>query len=218
MSVRLVLLGPPGAGKGTQSKLLEDKFGIPTVSTGDILRRAVHSGTALGRRAKSYMDRGELVPDDLITEIVEDRLKADDCRTGFLLDGFPRTIEQSKALDRMLRKLGAALDATVALIVPREELVRRLSGRRTCRECGTMYHVAFNPPQEPSICDRCGGRLYQRDDDREETICARLDVYERQTAPLVDYFRKRGSLREVDGLGAAEDVFDRILKQIRPAA
>lgn len=216
--MRIVLLGPPGAGKGTQSKLLQEKLKIPAISTGEILRREAQKKTVLGQQAKEYMDRGELVPDELINSIVEKRLAAEDCRSGFLLDGFPRNVAQTEAFGRMLKKLDIDVDVAVNLVVPRAELVRRLSGRRTCRNCGKMFHMVFNPPSRESVCDYCGGSLYQRNDDREDTILARLDVYERQTAPLYDYVRKRGLLREVEGTGGTEEVFQRILREVRAAA
>jgi adenylate kinase len=209
--VRLVLLGPPGAGKGTQAKLLQDHFHIPQVSTGDILRRAVADGSTLGAQAKRYMDRGELVPDSLINDIVEERLAEDDCRTGFLLDGFPRTVVQAETFERMLERRNLVLDGAVSLRVPRDDLVARLSGRRTCRRCSAMYHVHFNPPAKDLVCDRCGGDLYQRADDQEETIKARMEVYETQSAPLREHFRKKGLLREVDGSKGTDEVFEQIL-------
>lgn len=211
-SARIVLLGPPGAGKGTQCKLLERRMELPQISTGDILRGAVRKGTALGREAKKYMDRGTLVPDEVMVGIVEERLARKDCRHGFLLDGFPRTVPQMKALERILEKLDVRLDAAVSLEVPKEELVRRLSGRRTCRECGKMYHTEFEPPTQTGFCDQCGGKLYQRVDDSEETIRARLDVYARQTAPVYEEFARAGVLRHVDGTGGTEEVYGRILE------
>ncbi len=216
--MRIVLLGPPGAGKGTQSKLLQEHLRIPQISTGDMLRRVIEQGTPLGKKAKEFMDRGDLVPDELIIDIVEQRLAEDDCQRGFLLDGFPRTAEQVKALDGMLAKMNVKIDAAVALRVPRAELIRRLSGRRTCRNCGTMYHVTSNPPKKPGVCDRCGGEPYQRADDKEETIGARFDVYEKQSAPLRQLYRERGLLREIDGTKGTQQVFDRILREVRQAA
>jgi adenylate kinase len=216
--VRIVLLGPPGAGKGTQSKLLEERLRIPQISTGDMLRHAIKERTPLGKRAKQFMDRGELVPDEVIVGIVDERLHEPDCRNGFLLDGFPRTVEQTRALEGILKKLGVDMDGAVSLAVPRGELLRRLSGRRTCTDCGNMYHTVFDPPRHRSTCDRCGGKLVQRPDDHEETIAARLDVYERQTAPIHDYFAKRGNLRIIDGTGSSEEVYQRILREVRPAA
>jgi adenylate kinase len=216
--VRLVLLGPPGAGKGTQAKRLEDHFQIPQISTGDILRQAVNDGTVLGRQAKEFMDRGELVPDSVMIDIVDLRLAAEDCRRGFLLDGFPRTVAQAKALDKMLERRNTLLDGVVSLRVPPAALIVRLSGRRTCRQCGAMYHVRFNPPKKDDTCDRCGAELYQRADDHEETIAARMEVYERESAPLLDHFRQKGLLLEVDGTGESDEVFALILKQLRRAA
>ena len=215
--MRLVLLGPPGAGKGTQAKLLQEHFGIPQISTGDILRQAVKDGTPLGKQANEFMDRGELVPDSVINDIVDERLAADDCRNGFLLDGFPRTVAQAEALENMLERRNVVLDAAVSLAVPRKVLVKRLSGRRTCRKCGAMYHVTFNPPATDGACDRCGGELYQREDDREETIEARMEVYDRQSAPLLEYFRTQGLLREVDGAKGTDRVFEQILRKVAKA-
>jgi adenylate kinase len=216
--VRLVLLGPPGAGKGTQAKRLQEHLGIPQISTGDILRQAVKDQTSLGKQAKAFMDRGELVPDAVIIDIVDARLSAADCGKGFLLDGFPRTVAQAEALDRMLARRSLVLDGAVSLRVPREELIARLSGRRTCRQCAAMYHVRFNPPEQTGVCDRCGGVLYQRADDREETIGARMEVYERESAPLHDYYRRMGLLLEVDGAGSTEQVFDLIQDGLRRVA
>jgi len=216
--VRLVLLGPPGAGKGTQAKLLQEHFDIPQISTGDILRRAAKEGTTFGKRAKKYMDRGELVPDSVILDIVEERLSADDCHKGFLLDGFPRTVVQADAFQTMLDRQNQVLDGAVSLRVPRQKLVARLSGRRTCRQCGAMYHVRFNPPKKEGVCDQCGGDLYQRADDREETIEARMEVYDRESAPLLEHFRQKGLLREVDGSKTTDEVFREILRQLRKAA
>ena len=216
--MRLVLLGPPGAGKGTQAKLLQDHFHIPQISTGDILRQAVTDGTLLGKEAKEYMDRGELVPDSVINDIVEERLAAEDCRAGFLLDGFPRTVAQAEALETMLERRNLVLDGAVSLRVPRGELVARLSGRRTCRQCGAMYHVRFNPPANDLMCDRCGGDLYHRADDREETVEARMEVYDTQSAPLREHFREKGLLREVDGAKGTDEVFGQILRALQKAA
>jgi adenylate kinase len=213
--VRLVLLGPPGAGKGTQAKRLEEHFRIPQISTGDILRQAVKDGTALGKQAKEFMDRGELVPDSVMIDIVDARLGVEDCAGGFLLDGFPRTVAQAEALETMLERRRTVLDAAISLRVPRAELIARLSGRRTCRQCGTMYHVRFNPARKDGTCDRCGGELYQRVDDREETIAARMEVYERQAAPLEEHFRQEGLLLEVNGTGGSQHVFAEILERLR---
>jgi adenylate kinase len=216
--VRLVLLGPPGAGKGTQAKLLQEHFHIPQISTGDILRQAVADGTSLGTEAKKYMNRGELVPDQLIIDIVNERLAAEDARQGFLLDGFPRTVPQAEAFEQMLKTENLALDAAIDLVVPRDELLARLTGRRTCRQCGHMFHLKFNPPTKEGICDECGGDLYQRPDDRKETVGARMDVYERQTEPLRAYFRGKGLIHAVDGARPTDEVFAQVLRQVKSAA
>lgn len=208
--MKLVLLGPPGAGKGTQAKQLIDKYEIPQISTGDILRQAVKDGTTLGKEAKAYMDKGELVPDDVIIGIVKERIQADDCQQGYIFDGFPRTVTQAEALDRMLKELSTQLDAVVSIDVPEEEVVKRLSGRRTCKSCGTLFHVIFNPPSKEGVCDACGGELFQRDDDNEATIRQRLSVYTNQTAPLIDYYSQAGILKAVPGTGAPDEIFDGI--------
>ncbi|RLA81911.1 MAG: adenylate kinase [Deltaproteobacteria bacterium] len=212
--MNLIFLGPPGSGKGTQAKMLVDKYGIPQISTGDILREAVKEGTPLGKEAKKYMDEGKLVPDEVVVGIVRERLKEPDCTKGFILDGFPRTIPQAEALDKTLQEMGKGIDHVLSLEVDREELVRRLSGRRTCKKCGAMYHIIFDPPKKDGVCDRCGGELYQRDDDKEETIRERLRVYEEQTAPLIEYYRKKGLLRPIDGVGKIEEIFARIRETI----
>jgi len=210
----MIVMGPPGAGKGTQAKLLEEYFKVRHISSGDLLRAAVKTKTPLGVQAQRYMDRGELVPDDVLLGTIEERLRQDDAREGFILDGFPRTLAQAEALCTLLVAMDARVDDVTSFQVPRAELVRRLSGRRTCRECGTMYHVHFNPPKTPGVCDKCNGELYQRDDDKEDTIIARLEVYDRQTAPVLSKYRGSGVLREVDGVGSREQVFKRILAQI----
>lgn len=212
--MRMVLLGPPGSGKGTQAQLLAQRLGVPQVSTGDILRAAVREGTPLGLRAKGYMDRGELVPDELVVELVRERLQRPDCAGGFILDGFPRTVAQAEALEDALREQGRALQAVVYLRVDDQEVVRRISGRRSCERCGAVYHVLYDPPREDGRCDRCGGRLYQRDDDREETVRARLRVYEANTAPLVERYRAQGLLREVAGQGTPQEVLGRVLRAL----
>jgi len=209
--MRLVLLGPPGSGKGTQAQRLVERYKIPQISTGDIFRQAVRDQTELGKRAKEYMDRGELVPDEVVVGMVEERLGQSDCKNGFILDGFPRTIAQAEALDKLLAGKGEKLDAVLEISVPDEEVVKRLSGRRTCRQCGAMYHIEFNPPKEPGKCDKCRGELYQRDDDKEEVIKSRLQVYHSQTAPLIEYYQKEGLLKKIDGLGGIEEVFARIV-------
>jgi adenylate kinase len=209
--MRLILLGPPGAGKGTQAKMLIEKFDIPQISTGDILRGAVKEGTALGVEAKSHMDRGGLVPDEVVIGIIRERIQEGDCSRGYILDGFPRTIAQAEALDATLAGLGSGIDAVVSLKAGEEELVRRLTGRRTCRQCGFGYHLDFKPSRSEGVCDECSGELYQRDDDQEEPIRKRLTVYGEQTRPLIDYYREKGSLKEIDGLGGIGDIQGRIL-------
>ena len=208
--IRVVLLGPPGAGKGTQAKLLQEKFEACQISTGDILRKAVAEKTPLGQEAASYINSGALVPDDVILTLVAERIKAEDCAKGFLLDGFPRTIAQADGLRQILKPLGRELDRVLSVRVPPQVIVERLSGRRTCKKCGAMYHTAFGPSKQPGVCDKCGGDLVQRDDDREETIAARLKVYENQTAPLIDYYRETGLLREIDGVGSVEEIRGRV--------
>jgi adenylate kinase len=208
--MNIILLGPPGAGKGTQAKMLIDKYQIPQISTGDILRAAVKEGTSLGKEAKSYMDKGELVPDSVVIGIVEERIQEPDCAKGYMLDGFPRTVPQAEALDGMLSNLNAEIDHVVSIEVANEELVKRLTGRRTCRECGAGYHVMFDPPKVEGVCDKCGGELYQRDDDNEETVRSRLNVYESQTLPLIDYYKVQEKIRPIDGVGDIKEIFGRI--------
>jgi adenylate kinase len=208
--VRLILLGPPGVGKGTQAKLLIERYGIPQISTGDILREAVRNGTQLGLEAKKYMDAGGLVPDEVVVGLIADRIAREDCAKGFILDGFPRTIPQAEALDRMIAGAGLSLDAVVSLTVDDAELMRRLTGRRTCPACGSMYHATSNPPKKEGICDGCGGGLIIRSDDSEETVSERLRQYRAKTEPLIGYYRKTGLLREVDGLGTIDGIFGRI--------
>lgn len=215
--MKLILLGPPGAGKGTQAKMLTERFGIPQISTGDILRAAVKEGTPMGVKAKSFMDAGALVPDEVVIGIVRERLQKDDCGQGFILDGFPRTVAQADALKDALKELGRDLDAVVSLEVDSEALVERLTGRRTCRQCGKGYHVKFDPPAVADRCDVCGGELYQRDDDQEATIRNRLDVYNRQTAPLVTYYRQAGLLVPIDGMMEMSAVQEKILAVLQAA-
>jgi len=198
--MKLILLGPPGAGKGTQAKMLTERFSIPQISTGEILRAAVKDGTPMGLKAKEFMDAGGLVPDEVVVGIVRDRLQADDCNNGFILDGFPRTVAQADALQASLKEMDKALDRVISLDVDAEALVERLTGRRTCKECGRGYHVKFDPPREVGICDACGGNLFQRDDDQEETIRKRLQVYAEQTSPLISYYRDADVLMELDGM------------------
>lgn len=208
--MRLVLLGAPGAGKGTQAKKLVDKYPIPQISTGDLLRAAVGAGTALGKEAKSYMDKGELVPDSVVLGMVEERLKKDDCKKGYILDGFPRNTAQAEALDKMLAGLNMPLTAALSVDVPMEDLMKRLTGRRTCKACGQMYNVYFSSPKKEGVCDKCGGELFQRDDDKEATIKKRLDVYTAQTAPLFDYYKNKGILKSVAGTGSIDDIFGKV--------
>jgi adenylate kinase len=211
----MILMGPPGAGKGTQAKLLNERFNVPHISSGDLLRNAVRRKTAMGVQAKRYMDRGDLVPDEILLGAIEERLGQEDCVRGFLLDGFPRTLAQADTLAAMLTKMGTQIAHAVSIGVPRDELVKRLSGRRTCRECGALYHIIYDPPVNAGICNKCNGELYQRDDDQEDTIRARLDVYDRQTAPLLAYYRQSHLLREVDGIGSQDQVFARLLEQLQ---
>jgi adenylate kinase len=210
--MNIILLGPPGAGKGTQAKMLIDKYRMPQISTGDILRAAVKEGTPLGKEAKSFMDKGQLVPDSVVIGIVEERIQQPDCQRGYMLDGFPRTVPQAEALDEMLRKRKSKIDHVVSVEVARDELVKRLTGRRTCRECGEGFHIHSKPPKKAEKCDKCGGELYQRDDDNEKTVTARLQVYENQTFPLIEYYKKQGKLKPVDGLGEMTTIFERITK------
>jgi adenylate kinase len=207
--VRVILLGPPGAGKGTQATRIAERYGIPHISTGDILRANVREGTALGQEAKRYMDAGDLVPDEVILGMVADRLEQPDAEGGFLFDGFPRTVPQAEALERMLIDRGTPLDAVLRLAVPQDEVVRRLTGRRTCAGCGRIFHEVFDPPTEPGRCDDCGGELTQRDDDTEEVVLNRLEVYRNQTQPLEHFYWERGLLRDVEAVGAPEEVSDR---------
>jgi adenylate kinase len=212
--LRVVFFGPPGAGKGTQARLLEQKFGACQVSTGEILRRAAREQSALGKQAADYLDRGDLVPDQVMVRLVAERLREPDCRSGFILDGFPRTLTQADELEQMLDGTGLALESALCLQASNDVIIKRLSGRRTCKQCGSLHHLVFNPPARPGICDRCGGELYQREDDREKMIAARLRVYEKQTAPLKEYYRKRGLLKEIDGVGSVEEVGKRVLKAV----
>ena len=208
--MRVVMIGPPGAGKGTQALLLSERYGVPQISTGDMLREAQREGTPLGREAQRFMDEGRLVPDDVVIGIVDERLTADDAKKGFILDGFPRTVAQAKALEAMLTRRGIALDAAVAVDVPRADLVERLAGRQVCRVCGTMFHRTLDPPRAAGRCDRCQGELYQRDDDREDRITRRLDQLAKEVTPVAEHYRSTGLLRNVDGTGSRDDVLRRI--------
>ncbi len=208
--MNVILLGAPGAGKGTQAEKISAAYRIPHVSTGDMLRDAVASGTPLGLEAKQFMDRGDLVPDALVVGIVKDRLSHADCDNGCLLDGFPRTVAQADALDGALSGVGKTIDAAVSIDVSEDELMSRLTGRRTCSGCDRVYHVVFNPPKAEGVCDVCSSPLYQREDDSEKTVSNRLRVYHEQTAPLVDYYESRGLLKNVDGNGSPDEVFQRV--------
>ena len=204
--VYIVLLGAPGVGKGTQAEKLAKELSIPHISTGDMFREAVARGTEMGMKAKEYMDRGELVPDDVVIGVVKERLSQPDCANGFILDGFPRTVAQAEALERVMEELGKNIEYAISIDVGEDEIVRRLSGRRTCEACGKVYHVIYNPPKQEGVCDACGGTLYQRDDDREETIRNRLRVYNEKTAPLIDFYARRGVLKSIDGSKPVDEV------------
>lgn len=211
----IIMLGAPGSGKGTQAKKMSERFGIPQISTGDMLREAVKQGTEMGRKAKSFMDQGGLVPDEVVIGIVRDRLNASDCAQGFILDGFPRTIPQAEALDTVLGELGKKITGVLSLEVDEADLMERLCGRRTCPGCGAMFHVQFNPPKTEGTCDKCGGSLIQRDDDREETIRARLVNYKKSTEPLIGYYRGTGTLQSVRAAGEIEAIFQRIVQVLQ---
>ncbi|ABK17263.1 adenylate kinase [Syntrophobacter fumaroxidans] len=208
--MNIILLGPPGAGKGTQASRLIGKYAIPQISTGDMLRAALKEGTPLGLEAKKYMDQGALVPDSVVIGLVKERIQKPDCSKGYMLDGFPRNVSQAEALDMMLGELKQRIDGVVCIEVPNKELLGRLTGRRTCRSCGAGFHVMFDPPKTDGKCDKCGGELYQRDDDNEATVSSRLKVYEDQTKPLIDYYEKQGKLRRIDGVGSMDAIFGRI--------
>ncbi|GAA0996648.1 adenylate kinase [Acrocarpospora macrocephala] len=213
--MRVVLVGPPGAGKGTQAQFIASHLSIPKISTGDIFRANVSGGTELGKLAKGFMDRGDLVPDEVTIAMVRDRLAENDAQEGFLLDGFPRNVAQAEVLKKMLADFGIGLDLVLELVVDDDEVVRRLAGRRTCRSCGKVWHVDFDPPKVDGICDACGGELFQRDDDREETIRHRLEVYQEQTAPLISFYADEGILRGVDATGPVEEVTQRAMSELR---
>jgi len=214
--VRLVLVGPPGAGKGTQAQFIAAHASIPKISTGDIFRANVSQSTDLGQEAKKYMDAGDLVPDCVTVDMVRERLAEDDAAEGFLLDGFPRNLPQAEVLDAMLVEMGGKLDVVLELVVDDDEVVRRLSGRRTCRRCGHVWHLDFDPPAREEVCDRCGGQLFQRDDDRPHTVRHRIEVYAEQTAPLIAYYAQRGLLVGLDATGPVEDVTERAIDALRP--
>lgn len=213
--MKIILMGPPGAGKGTQADFLKSELSIPHISTGDMFRKAVTLGTPLGLEAKRYMDSGQLVPDSVTIGIVKERLSEPDCEKGFLLDGFPRTIPQADALGQTLKELGMGLDAVINVKVRREILIERLTGRRVCKSCGATYHKLFNPSKAGEKCESCGGELYQRNDDSIETVGNRLDVYEKQTAPLIEYYKEKGLLIEIDGEQSVQDVTQFIMEALK---
>ena len=212
--MRAVLLGPPGAGKGTQAVRLVEKYGVPQISTGDIFRKNIKEGTELGKKAQEYMNAGQLVPDELVVDLVKDRLMQDDCVNGYLLDGFPRTIFQAEELDKFLAENGQKLDAVINFEVGYEALMERLTGRRLCKVCGASYHIKNMPPKVEGVCDRCGGELEQRKDDTRETAEKRIEVYEESTAPLIEYYTKAGTIRNFNAEKAPEVVFEEIVAEI----
>ena len=214
--MRIVLVGPPGAGKGTQAQFIASHLAIPRISTGDIFRYNVTSNTELGRKAKEFMERGDLVPDEVTVAMVRDRLAEDDAQEGFLLDGFPRNVPQAEILKKMLAELDVRINVVLELVVDEDEVVRRLSGRRTCRQCERVWHILYDPPVRPGICDDCRGELFQRDDDSEETIRHRLEVYAEQTAPLVSFYADEGTLIGIDATGPVEEITSRALAALRP--
>ena len=212
--LRTILLGPPGAGKGTQAAKIIEKYNIPHISTGDIFRENIKKGTELGKKAQEYMKRGELVPDDLVIEIATTRLLEDDCKDGFLLDGFPRTVYQAEKLDEFLAAHGSKIDKVIDIEVGKEELMERLTGRRVCKSCGASYHIVNIPPKKEGVCDVCGGELIQRADDNAETVANRIEVYEAQTMPLVEYYEKAGNIAHIDGATGLDNVFADIVKAL----
>ncbi len=209
--MKIIMLGAPGAGKGTQAKMIAEKYSVPHISTGDIFRANIKSGTALGMEAKQYMDQGMLVPDELTVRILLDRVAQEDCKAGYVLDGFPRTIPQAEVLEKELHKLGEKIDWAIDVDVPDENIIRRMSGRRACLSCGATYHMEYIPPKKEGVCDTCGSDLVLRDDDKAETVKKRLDVYHEQTQPLIDFYTDRNILRTVDGTLSMEDVFAAIV-------
>lgn len=216
--MRIVLLGPPGAGKGTQAAKIIEEYSVPHISTGDIFRKNLKEGTPLGVKAKGYMDQGLLVPDELVVDLVKDRLLEEDCKDGFMLDGFPRTVFQAEELEKELTRLDQTLNAVININVDAELLFKRLTGRRICKSCGATYHIYFNPTKSEGVCDKCGGELYQRDDDQETTVKKRLEVYQDQTQPLIDYYKDKGTLVDIDGVGEIDDVFRRISASLQERA
>jgi adenylate kinase len=213
--MNLILLGPPGAGKGTQAKMMIDRYRIPQISTGDILRAALKERTPLGLKAKEYMDKGLLVPDEVVIDIIQARLKEPDCKNGYILDGFPRTVAQAQALDKVLLAMNSGIDHVISIEVDKGELIKRLTGRRTCRQCGRGYHAIFDPPLNKDLCDKCQGELYQRDDDNEDTVRNRLEVYDSQTFPLIQYYKEKDLVRSIDGQGGIQQIFDRIVQVLK---
>ena len=209
--MKIIMLGAPGAGKGTQAKMIAEKYSIPHISTGDIFRANIKNGTELGKKAKSYMDKGQLVPDELTLDLIMDRFKQDDCKNGYVLDGFPRTIPQAEALDTALKAKGEKVDFAIDVDVPDENIVKRLGGRRACVGCGATYHVVYSPTKVEGVCDKCGEELIVRDDDKPETVLNRLEVYHNQTQPLIDYYNEQGILKSVDGTVDMKDVFNAIV-------
>lgn len=208
--MKIIMLGAPGAGKGTHAKKITEKFGIPAISTGDIFRENIKNGTELGKKAKEYMDAGNLVPDELVCDLVVDRLKQDDCKNGYILDGFPRTIPQAEALTAALAKNDDAIDYALEIFIEDQAIIDRMSGRRVCKSCGATYHVVNIPPKTEGVCDECDGELIVRDDDAPETVKKRLDVYHEQTAPLIDYYKKQGILKVIDGSNGLDTCFEEI--------
>lgn len=213
--MRLVLLGPPGVGKGTQASAIVEKYNIPHISTGDIFRANIKEGTDLGKKAKEYMDKGLLVPDDLVVSIVKDRLTEEDCKEGFLLDGFPRTIMQADILEDELKDMGIKLDKVINIYADSEVLIERAVGRRICKVCGKAYHIKFNPPKESGVCDLDGGELFQREDDTEETVAKRIEVYQKQTEPLISFYKEKGILSDIDGTQPIEKVSNDIMEALQ---
>ncbi len=209
--MKIIMLGAPGAGKGTQAKMIAEKYSIPHISTGDIFRANIKNGTELGKKAKSYMDKGQLVPDELTLDLIMDRFKADDCKNGYVLDGFPRTIPQAEALDSALKAEGEKVDFAIDVDVPDENIVKRMGGRRACVNCGATYHIVYSPTKVEGKCDKCGENLIVRDDDKPETVLSRLEVYHNQTQPLIDYYNNQGILKSVDGTVDMKDVFNAIV-------
>ncbi|MDO5716640.1 MAG: adenylate kinase [Tissierellia bacterium] len=213
--MRLILLGPPGAGKGTQATFIKEEFRIPHISTGDIFRQNLRDNTELGQKARVYMNKGKLVPDDLTIELVRDRLSREDCKYGYLLDGFPRNLVQAEALSQFLEERGESLDAVIDIEVDKNSLVERITGRRMCKDCKASFHIHNYPPREEGKCDHCGGELYQREDDREETVLKRIGVYEEETSPLIAYYDRQGKIQKINGNASMEDVKAEVLEALR---